>query len=54
MPKPGPKRHPAIPDSVHDAAQKVARKPAQLSTEDELTRSWWNGVRSKRKKAEKD
>ena len=24
-PAPGPKRHPAIPDSVHDAAQKVAR-----------------------------
>ena len=25
IPKPGPERHPAIPDSVHDAAQKVAR-----------------------------
>ena len=25
MPKPGPERHPEIPDSVHDAASKVAR-----------------------------
>ena len=24
-PAPGPERHPEIPDSVHDAAQKVAR-----------------------------
>ena len=24
-PAPGPKRHPEIPDSVHDAADKVAR-----------------------------
>ena len=25
MPKPGPERHPEIPDRVHDAASKVAR-----------------------------
>ena len=25
MPKPGPEKHPEIPDSVHTAAQKVAR-----------------------------